>query len=66
MVISTVPVFAGATAMITVGPGCEPLVAETVPNFTPVTFTKSVPVMVTIVPTGPNVGEIDVTAGTTP
>ena len=64
-VTSTVPVPAGAVAVIWVAELTVKPVALVAPNFTAVAASKLVPVIVTVVPpaVGPDVGEIDVTAG---
>ena len=61
-VTSTVPVPAGAVAVICVGPSRWKLVAGVLPNSTSVAAEKSVPVIVTVVPpdSGPDVGLIPV------
>ncbi len=53
----------GTEAMICVGEVTEKVDAATLLNLTEVTPTKFVPVMVTMVPTGPEVGENDVMVG---
>ena len=62
---STVPVPAGAVAVIDVGLLTVKPVALVAPNLTAVAPLKFVPVMVTVVPppAGPAVGEMLVTAG---
>ncbi|KRB26618.1 hypothetical protein ASD94_14070 [Acidovorax sp. Root70] len=62
---STVPVPAGAVAVICVAEFTVKPVAGAAPKLTAVAPVKFVPVMVTDVPppVGPAVGEIDVTAG---
>ena len=64
-VTSTVPVPAGAVAVIDVAVLAVNPVAEVVPNFTPVAELKLVPVMTTVVPpaAGPLVGLMPVTVG---
>ncbi len=54
----------GTEAMICVGEVTEKVDAATLLNLTAVTPTKLVPLMVTMVPTGPDVGENDVMVGT--
>ena len=63
---STVPVPAGAVAVIEVAELTVKPVALVTPNFTADAPMKPVPVIVTDVPpaVGPDVGEIDVTLGT--
>jgi len=63
--ISTVPVPAGEVAVIWVAELTVKAVAAVPPKFTAVAPVKLVPVMTTLVPpaSGPDVGEIDVTAG---
>ena len=58
--------WAGETAVISVAETTVKLVAATVPKSTLVAPVKPVPVMVTVVPPAvvPEVGEIEVTAGT--
>jgi hypothetical protein len=65
-VMSTVPEPAGATALIEVILNTVYELAGVLPNFTAVTPVKSVPVMVTLVPAGPEVGERAVTLGGAP
>ena len=62
---STVPVPAGAVAVIWVAELTVKPVAGVAPKLTAVAPLKFVPVIVTVVPpaTGPEVGEIDVTVG---
>ncbi len=64
-VTSTVPVPAGAVAVIGVALLTVKVVAATVPNLTPVAPVKLVPVMVTEVPPAvdPEVGLMPVTVG---
>ena len=63
--MSTSPEPAGEVAVIEVAELTVKLVALVVPNFTAVAPVRFVPVIVTAVPpgAGPDVGEIDVTAG---
>ena len=62
---STVPVPAGEVALIDVAEFTVKPVAEVAPNVTAVAPEKPLPVIVTVVPpaSGPDVGEMDVTAG---
>jgi hypothetical protein len=64
-VTSTVPVPAGAVAVIEVAELTVKPVAGVAPNVTAVAPAKLVPVMVTVVPpaVGPEVGEIEVIVG---
>jgi hypothetical protein len=61
---STVPEPAGLLTWIFVGV-CDTIVAAAEPNFTPETFLKPLPLIVTVVlpAAGPCVGVIDVTFG---
>ena len=65
-VTSTTPVPAGAVAVIVVPLTTVLLVAGVVPKSTAVAPVKAVPVIVTVMPpaTGPELGLIEVTAGT--
>ena len=60
--------WAGETAVISVEETTVKLVAATAPKSTLVAPVKPVPVMVTVVPPagGPDVGEMEVMAGTVP
>ena len=65
MVMSTMPLPAGAVAVIWVGLSGVKLIAEALPNWTSVASVRSVPVIVTVVPaaSGPDAGLMPVTAG---